>query len=156
MLDSTEVEEVRWTELVELLGLAVVEFALVSLPSVMLGLGLRLGIAAEVPVVEDPSSLLIPTKRVAAARSRHRQRQSNALAPEARGSNMAHEQSNPRASCKEGRGSTGGREATLGEKEILSHAEEASSDKLRNPSLAGLYLRYRLPEGESTMYVERT
>lgn len=107
MLDSTDVVEVRWTELVELLGLAVVEFALVSLPSVMLGLGLRLGIAAEVPVVEDPSSLLIPTKRVAAARSRHRQRQSNALAAEARGSNMAHEQSNPRASRKEGCGSIG-------------------------------------------------
>ncbi|KAH8910090.1 hypothetical protein BR93DRAFT_925124 [Coniochaeta sp. PMI_546] len=44
-----------------------------------LELELRLGIFADVVVV-DPSSLLTATKRMAAARSRHRQRHSNALA----------------------------------------------------------------------------
>lgn len=82
---SMLVEVVLLTEIVGLLRVAVVDFDPASVPSVMLGLRLvlelelRLGIFSDVVVV-DPSSLLTATKRMADARSRHRQRHSNALA----------------------------------------------------------------------------
>jgi hypothetical protein len=74
LLESIELVGVVFTEVVELLGSRVVEFDSLPLPSVMLGLGLglvlvlRLGILDNVAAVVCPSSLLTPTKRVAAAR----------------------------------------------------------------------------------------
>ena len=78
MADANDVVEVLLTEPVELLGLAVVELASPSMPSVAVALGLILGITVDVLVL-DPSSVLA-TKRPAAARSRHKQRHSHAFA----------------------------------------------------------------------------
>jgi hypothetical protein len=118
MLEATELVEVMLSELVELVGLMVVELESTSLPSVMpgLGLGLRLGIAAEVPVVVGPSSLLTPTKRVAAAMSRQRQRHSNAFAREACSSNMTPGWSRAPAARQGDSWSIAGRKAALADR----------------------------------------
>jgi hypothetical protein len=89
-----EFVEVLLIRLDELLGLVEVELVSTSLLSVVLGLGLavvsvlRLGILDDVTTVVDPSSLLTPTKRPAAARSKHKQRHSSALNPIPLGSNI--------------------------------------------------------------------